>query len=97
MILRASEIEAPEGRRPYDLEGRDIRLGHFVTRVTTPHTPFGPHAHAERELWFILEGQAIVSLEGVEHTLGPRDMAVIDPWVKHGLRTDSEATWICLG
>ena len=72
-------------------------MGHFVTRVTTPEDPFGPHAHAQRELWFVLEGRAIVSLDGTEHELGPQDMVVIDPWVEHGLRTDSRTQWICLG
>lgn len=97
MILRAADIEAVAGRRPYDLGGREISVGHFVTRVTTPDTPFGPHRHEQRELWFILEGTAVVSLDGVENTVSPHDLVVIDPEVEHGLRSDSRVTWICLG
>ena len=97
MVLRAADIEATEGRRPYDLAGREIAMAHFVTRVTTPATPFGPHKHEPRELWFILDGEAVVSLDGIDHTVTPQDLVVIDPWVEHGLRTHSRVSWICLG
>ena len=97
MIIRARETPAPAGRRPCDLAGRQIEVGHFVTRVTTPETPFGPHRHEQSELWFMLEGEAIISLDSVEHTVGPQDLVVIDPWVEHGLRTEFRAQWICLG
>jgi mannose-6-phosphate isomerase-like protein (cupin superfamily) len=97
MILRAAEIEEVGGRRPYDLGDRSISVDHFVTRVTTPDTPFGPHKHEQRELWFILEGRGVVLLDGVDHEAGPRDLVVIDPWVEHGLRTESQVLWICLG
>ncbi|MBN2451955.1 MAG: cupin domain-containing protein [Lentisphaeria bacterium] len=97
MLLRASELEAKEGRRAYDLGGRNLTVGHFVTRVTAPETPFGPHRHEQPELWFLLAGEAIVSLDGVDHAVGPHDLIVIDPWIEHGLRTTTGATWICLG
>lgn len=97
MILRAADIAEVGGRRPYDLGGRPITVGHFVTRVTTPETPFGPHRHEQRELWFILEGSGVVSLDGTDYPVGPRDLIVIDPWVEHGLRSDSQVSWICLG
>jgi len=97
MILRASDIEEVGGRRPYDLEGRPITVDHFVTRFTTPDMPFGPHQHEQRELWFILEGKAVVSLDGIDQPVSARDLVVIDPWVAHGLRTDSRVQWVCLG
>lgn len=97
MILKASEIEAPGGRRPYELGGRQITIRHFVTRVTGPDNPFKPHRHERPELWFLIAGEAIVSLDGVDHPVERGDLVVIDPWIEHGLRTDTEATWICLG
>ncbi|MBN1934285.1 MAG: cupin domain-containing protein [Anaerolineae bacterium] len=97
MILRASEIEVKNGRRPYELGRREIVVKHFVTRVTTPDNPFNPHKHERSELWFLTAGEAIVSLDGVDHSVESGDLIVIDPWIEHGLRTNTEATWICLG
>ncbi|MBN1136510.1 MAG: cupin domain-containing protein [Anaerolineae bacterium] len=97
MIIKANDIALVNGRRPYDLGGRQIVTNHFVVRVTTPDNPFKPHQHAAPELWFVIDGTATVSLDGVDTAVGPGDLAVIDPQVAHGLRTDSQATWICLG
>lgn len=42
-------------------------------------------------------GQALVSLDGEEQAVEGGDLIVIHPQVDHGLRTESQATWICLG
>jgi quercetin dioxygenase-like cupin family protein len=97
MIIRGSDIEATNGRKPYPLDGLDVHVKHLVTRVTTPENPFTPHSHEQPELWFIIKGQAVVDLDDRDHTVGQGDLIAIEPWVKHGLHTDSEATWICLG
>jgi mannose-6-phosphate isomerase-like protein (cupin superfamily) len=97
MILKANTIPAKNGRRPYELEGREIVMRHFVTRVTTPENPFNPHKHAVPELWYIIEGEALVTIDGVDHPVESGDLIVIDPWVEHGLRTASRVAWICLG
>ena len=97
MIIKSNTIPLQNGRRPYELGGREILVHHFVTRETTPENPFEPHKHAVPELWFIIDGEALVTLDGVEHPVEGGDLIVIDPWVEHGLRTESRATWICLG
>lgn len=97
MILRGSEIETKNGRTPYELGGREILLHHFVTRVTTPDNPFKPHQHAQSELWYIIEGEGIVTLEHTDHPVTGGDFIVIDPWMLHGLQTRTQVTWICLG
>ena len=98
MITRASELsESGIGRKVYPLTSSEIAVRHLVTRVTQPDSPFRPHKHQGRELWFILEGQAIVSLDGREHAVEAGDLIELAPWVEHGLRTDSQVKWICIG
>mgnify|MGYP000549757256 CR=1 FL=1 len=97
MIIKGNQIDIQNGRRPYELDGRQIVLKHFVVRVTRPENPFKPHRHAQPELWYIIDGTAIVSLDGVEYAVEGGDLIVIDEQVEHGLRTEDKATWICLG
>ena len=97
MIIKGNAISRQNGRRPYDLEGREISMRHFVTRVTTPENPFAPHKHAKPELWYIIDGAGLVTMDGVEHAVESGDLIVLDPWVEHGLRAESRVFWICLG
>lgn len=97
MIIRASDTEEKGGRRPYSLEGMNVQVQHFVIRVTTPGHPFRPHSHEQPELWFIIDGEALVSLDGEEHIVAARDLIAIPPWAEHGLRVLDRAEWICLG
>ncbi|MBN1874003.1 MAG: cupin domain-containing protein [Anaerolineae bacterium] len=97
MILKGSEIEVKNGRKPYELGGRKISVQHFVTRVTIPENPFKPHQHEKPELWYIVGGEGMVELEGTEQPVIGGDLIVIDSWVSHGLRTETQVTWICLG
>jgi quercetin dioxygenase-like cupin family protein len=97
MIVRGSEITAKNGRKPYELDGLVVQVKHFVVRVTTPDNPFKPHKHDQPELWYIQEGEAVVSLDGTDHPVAGGDLVVIKPWAEHGLRAERQATWICLG
>ena len=90
-------VQREAGRKPYPLASQEVVIKHFVVRVTTPDNPFIPHKHDQRELWFILEGDATVSLNGEEHPVEAGDLIELAPWVEHGLRTESQVTWICLG
>lgn len=97
MIIKGNQIDAQNGRRPYELGGRQILLRHFVVRITNMSNPFKPHRHDQPELWYIIDGTATVSLDGVDHPVEGGDLIVIDRQVEHGLRTDGQVTWICLG
>jgi mannose-6-phosphate isomerase-like protein (cupin superfamily) len=97
MIIRANDTEAKDGRRPYPLLGIEVDVKHFVIRVTTPDNPFRPHKHDQAELWFIIDGEAVVALDGQDHAVAARDLIAIEPWVEHGLRVQERAEWICLG
>lgn len=97
MIIKGNQIEIQNGRRPYPLDGLEVQVRHWVVRFTGPDNPFRPHKHEQPELWYVTAGQAIVSLDGVDQTVEAGDMVLIHPWIEHGLRTDSQVTWICLG
>ncbi len=97
MVIKGSEIPVQNGRKPYELTGYRVSVQHFVVRVTTPDNPFPPHKHEQSELWYIIEGQAWVSLNGHEQVVEAGDLIVLEPWMEHGLRTEAQATWICIG
>ena len=97
MILRAKELEEKDGRRAYPIEDLQTTIKHFVSRVTTPDSPFGPHTHDGEEFWFILDGRAMVSLDGEEREVEAGDLIVIPSGKEHGLRTEGQARWLCFG
>lgn len=96
-IIKGGSIKMKNGRRGYDLEGREISIKHFAFRVTTPGNPFPPHKHEKSELWFIINGKAKVLLDGIEYEVEENDLIIIDPWVEHGLNTNTQVNWICIG
>ncbi len=95
-IIKGGSLEMKKGRRGYDLAGREINTKHFAVRVTTPDNPFRPHKHEQSELWFIIKGKAKVLLDGIEYEVEENDLIILDPWIEHGLNTNSQVTWICL-
>jgi len=98
MIIRGRELpESTKGRKLYPLTSHEIAGRHFATWVTQPGNPFGPHKHEQPELWFIIDGQAIATLGDQQHVVKSGDLIEIAPWVEHGLRTDTEVRWICMG
>ncbi|NOZ27315.1 MAG: cupin domain-containing protein [Chloroflexi bacterium] len=97
MLIRGGEVPEQNGRKPYPIEGYEVPVRHFVVRVTTPENPFPPHKHEQGELWYIIEGQAVLTLDGREHAVEGGDLVVLEPWVEHGLRTEGRVTWICIG
>ena len=97
MIIHGSEVPELSGRMNYGIEPADLHLRHFVVRRTTPDNPFGPHEHDGLEYWFILEGEAIVSLDDADTAVTAGDLIVLEPWLRHGLRSETMARWICLG
>lgn len=97
MVIKGSEVSERKGRKPYPLAGHQVTLQHFVVRVTTPDTPFQPHQHERPELWYIIDGQALVSLDGHEQAVEAGDLIAVAPRMEHGLRTEGLVRWICLG
>ena len=102
MIIRGSDLPEENGRKPYPItpgatDGWDNPGWHFVIRTTTPDNPFAPHKHDGTEMWFILEGEAVLYLDGKDHRLKAGDLVELEPWSTHGLRTDTRVRWLCMG
>ena len=96
MIFKAKDMETKAGRTHYPVEDAQNCVKHFVRRVTTSDNPFGPHTHEDEEMWYILGGQGVVILEGEEIPVEAGDLIVLKSWKEHGIKSDSEVTWICL-
>ena len=97
MIIKGTIDPMQFGRKVYLEHGASVVTDHFVIRTVTPEHPFTPHSHEQEELWYVLKGEAFYQEDGQEHRVTEGDLITIKPWVKHGLRTDSEAVWLCLG
>lgn len=97
MIIHCATVPETNGRRGYPIGGQQGLLQHLAVRVTTPANPFRPHRHEREEIWYIIEGAGLVSLDGVEHAVEAGDVIILKPWVEHGLRTEGQVKWLCLG
>ena len=86
-----------KGRTVYDLNGFGFDLQHFAVRETTPDNPFVPHEHENKELWYIISGSGFLQIGPNEEQVSGGDLIRIDPWMRHGLRTNEKINWICLG
>lgn len=97
MIVKGSPDTAQPGRTVYPLDGFETTVQHFVVRETGPDNPFVPHKHEQTELWYVIEGEGVVTLDGEDKPVSCGDLIRIHPWLEHGLRSDTRVTWICLG
>lgn len=59
--------------------------------ILPPGTSIGLHKHGENEeMYIILRGQGIMTVDGEEREIGAGDMILNGPWGTHGLRNDSQ-------
>jgi len=48
--------------------------------------PLHEHHHEQEEVWHVVDGEIVLSIEGVERRLGPGGAAVIPPNTLHAAR-----------
>ena len=97
MILQGQPNAGQAGRTFYPLDAFAVTVTHFVVRQTTPDNPFTPHAHAQPEMWYIMAGEGVLCADGHETPVTAGDLIAIEPWREHGLRTETQVGWICMG
>jgi quercetin dioxygenase-like cupin family protein len=97
MLITKKEDESQFGRMVYNISAENVRARHFVVRKATKDHPFKPHKHEQEELWFILEGNAVACEDGKEYPVTKGDLIHTGSWAEHGLTTDEEVSFICIG
>jgi quercetin dioxygenase-like cupin family protein len=65
---------------------------HFIEYlVVPPGVTIGDHRHGENEeIYFIIEGQAMMTINGQEREVKPGDFIINHPGWEHGLRNESD-------
>src|SRR5437879_11430010 len=78
-----------QSNRPFVSRDFESAL-HFVDFVIVPPgTSIGIHQHgANEELYFIVRGSAIMTVNGVEHQVEEGDLILNKPGWSHGLRNE---------
>lgn len=87
-VVRLREAEALElapgvTMRPLFGEGAMLNLLEFE-----PGAVVGEHAHPHEQLGHVLEGQLTLTVDGVEHLLGPGDAYQIPGGIEHAARSE---------
>lgn len=84
--LRASdplELAAGVTMRPLFGEGAMLNLLEFE-----PGGGVGTHSHPHEQLGHVLEGELVLTIDSVEHRLGPGDAYQIPGGVEHSARSE---------
>lgn len=78
-----------EGARLFGHGDFETPLKFLYYSVLPPGTSIGYHGHREdEEIYIILEGTGLMTINGTETRVGPGDIVVNKPWWKHGLLND---------
>jgi len=73
-----------------ELEGR--RLNFIHDDIIPPGASIGVHPHHDQEeIYIILAGEGVMTLDDVEHPVGPGDATVVFPGGNHGLKNTGSA------
>ena len=97
-MLVAKEADQEHfGRTLYALEGKNIKVAHFAVRKVTKEHPFKNHKHGQEELWFVLGGEGTADEDGKKYTVKKGDLIHLRSWVEHGITTENEVAFVCLG
>jgi mannose-6-phosphate isomerase-like protein (cupin superfamily) len=98
MVIKFKDAEKrKDGSTGYLIKEYQSLLKHIAYRKVTPDSPFGPHDHEGDEMWFIIKGKAKVNVGGVITEVDENDLIICPSTVSHGMTSDEEVTWLCIG
>lgn len=98
MVIRFKDVTPRnDGTVSYPIKDHQSILKHVAYRLVTPDRPFGTHAHEGDELWYIIKGKAVVNIGGEVSEVGERDLIICPSNVSHGMTSDGEVYWLCIG
>jgi quercetin dioxygenase-like cupin family protein len=84
-LREAEPLELAPGvtMRPLFGDGAMLNLLEFEPGAVVP-----AHAHPHEQLGHVLEGQLVLTVDGVEHLLGPGDAYQVPGGVEHAARSE---------
>jgi quercetin dioxygenase-like cupin family protein len=97
MLIAKEADQEHFGRTLYALDGKNMKVTHFSVRKATKEHPFKNHKHEQEELWFVFDGEGMVDEDGEKYPVKKGDLIHLKSWVEHGITTENEVTFVCLG
>lgn len=98
MVIKFKNVEKrQDGSVGYPIKDHQKLLKHIAYRKVTADNPFGPHEHDGDEVWFIIRGKAKVNIGGVITEVEDNDVIICPSNVSHGMTSDEEVIWLCIG
>ena len=74
--------------------GEDVfesNLVHLHETIVQPHSTIGYHLHeGNEEIYYIMEGEGIMTVDGEEKTVAPGDAIITHSGSKHGLVNNTD-------
>jgi mannose-6-phosphate isomerase-like protein (cupin superfamily) len=62
------------------------RMTFSLYEIAADAVPLHEHRHPQEEVWNVVDGSIVITIDAVEHPLGPGDAAVVPPDALHGVR-----------
>lgn len=78
------EIEPVPGWNGRAVHGQRMTVVSYTIAAGAPDVH--EHHHPEEEVWSVIEGELVIWIDGEERTLGPGDVVVVPPDVRHRVR-----------
>ena len=102
MIIRRKNLPDPPEQHwgwliDYPIDRVHAPLDHFHRNRSKPGTVAADHIHqTEEEFWYIVDGTGTLVEGGQSYSVGPRDLIIHMPGVRHALHADAgEINWFC--